>query len=69
MEHYWVIKNKDIRKFASKWTERKNIILSEEMQTQKDIHGMYTLISEHYPVQYDKVQDNHATIQRPQETS
>jgi hypothetical protein len=49
MEHYSAIKNKNIMKFSGKWTELKNIILSEEMQTQKDMHGMYPLISEHYP--------------------
>jgi hypothetical protein len=45
MEHYWAIKNKDILSFASKWMELGNIILSEITQTQKDLHGMYTLIS------------------------
>ena len=31
--------------FAGKWMELGNIILSERTQTQKDIHGMYSLIS------------------------
>jgi hypothetical protein len=31
--------------FADKWMELKNIILSEVTQTQKDKHGMYSLIS------------------------
>jgi hypothetical protein len=35
--------------FASKWMELKNIILCEITQTQKDMHGMYSLISEYYP--------------------
>ena len=31
--------------FAGKWMELENIILSEVTQTQKDMHGMYSLIS------------------------
>jgi hypothetical protein len=38
MEYYSAIKNKD------KWMELENIILSEVTQTQKDMHGMYSLI-------------------------
>ena len=45
MEYYSAIKNKDIVKFAGKWMELENIILSEVNQTQKDIHGMYSLLS------------------------
>ena len=45
MEYYSDIKNKDILTFASKWMELENIILSEVTQTQKDMHGMYSLIS------------------------
>ena len=32
-------------KFVGKWMELENIILSEVTQIQKDMHGMYTLIS------------------------
>ena len=32
-------------KFLGKWMELENIILSEVTQIQKDMHGMYTLIS------------------------
>ena len=39
------INTKDIMNFAGKWIELENIILSEVTQTQKDIHGMYSLIS------------------------
>jgi hypothetical protein len=39
MEYYSTIKN-----FAGKWMELENIILSEVTQTQKDMHGMYSLI-------------------------
>jgi hypothetical protein len=45
MEYYSAIKNKDIQSFAGKWMELENIILSEVTQTQKDMHGMYSLIS------------------------
>ena len=31
--------------FASKWIELENIILSEVTQTQKDMHGMFSLIN------------------------
>jgi hypothetical protein len=31
--------------FVGKLMELQNIILSEETQSQKDIHGMYSLIS------------------------
>jgi hypothetical protein len=32
-------------KFTGKWMELENIILSEVTQTQKDVRGMYSLIS------------------------
>ena len=32
-------------KFLGKWMEQENIILSELTQTQKDKHGMHSLIS------------------------
>ena len=38
-------KNNDILKFADKWMELENIILSEVTQTQKDNYYMYSLIS------------------------
>ena len=43
MEYYPAIKNEDILSFAGKWMELENIILSEVTQTQKDMHGMYSL--------------------------
>jgi hypothetical protein len=49
MEHYSAIKNEDILSFAGKWMELENIILSEVTQTQKDMYGMYSLISGYYP--------------------
>ena len=45
MKYYSTIKNKDIMNFAGKWMELENIILSEVTKTQKDMHGMCSLIS------------------------
>jgi hypothetical protein len=39
------IKNENILNFAGKWMELENVILSELTQTQKDMHGRYSLIS------------------------
>ena len=39
------MKNNDILKFAGKWMELEENILSEVTQTQKDKHGVYSLIS------------------------
>ena len=47
MEYYSVVKNNDILKFACKWMELEENILSEITQIQKDKHGMYSLISEY----------------------
>ena len=46
-EYYSAVKkDNDILKFASKWIElEKKNILSEVTQTQKDEHGMYSLIN------------------------
>jgi hypothetical protein len=49
MKYYSAIKNKDILTFAGKWTDLENIILSEVVQTQKDMHGMCSLISGYLP--------------------
>ena len=45
MEYYSAIKNEDILSFAGKWMELENIILSEVTHTQKNIHGIYSLIN------------------------
>jgi hypothetical protein len=45
MKYDSAIKKEDILSFAGKWMELENIILSEVTQTQKDMHGMYSLIS------------------------
>jgi hypothetical protein len=49
MEYYSANKNEDILSFAGKLMELENIILSEVTQTQKGIHGIYSLINGHYP--------------------
>jgi hypothetical protein len=45
MEYYSAIKKKGILSFAGKWMELENIILNEVTQTQKDVHGMYSIVS------------------------
>jgi len=45
MEYYSDIKNNDLMKFIGKWRELENIILSELSQSQKNTHGMHSLIS------------------------
>lgn len=42
-----LLKNSDIMKYAGKWMELEKIILNEVIQTEKDKHGMYSLISGH----------------------
>jgi hypothetical protein len=39
------IKFSAIMKLSGKWIEPEKIILSEVIQTQKDMHGFYSLIS------------------------
>ena len=45
MEYYSAIKNNEFMKSLGKWLELKNIILSEVTQSQKNTHGMQSLIS------------------------
>jgi hypothetical protein len=45
MEHYSAIKNNDFIKFLGKWIALENIILSEVIQSQKNTHGIHSLIS------------------------
>jgi len=45
IEYYSAIKNNDFMIFIGKWMELENIILSEVTQSQKNIHGMHSLIS------------------------
>jgi hypothetical protein len=46
MEYYSAIKNNEFMKVLGKWIELENI-LSEVTQSQKNIHSMYSLISEY----------------------
>ena len=45
MEYYSAIKNNEFMKFLGKWVELENVILSEATQSQKNTHGMHSLIS------------------------
>ena len=45
MKYYSPIKNNEFMKFAGKLMVLENIILSEVIQSQKNTHGMYSLIS------------------------
>ena len=45
MGYYSDIKNNEFMKFLGKWLELENIILSEVTHSQKNIHGMQSLIS------------------------
>jgi hypothetical protein len=49
MEYYSEIKNNEFTKFLGKWMYLENIILSEVTQSQKNTHGMHSLISRYYP--------------------
>ena len=55
------IKNNEFMKFLGKWVELENIIFSEVTQSQKNIHGMYSLIS-------PEAQNTQDTIHKPHET-
>jgi hypothetical protein len=45
MECFPTIKNNEFLKFLAKWMELEIIILSEATQSQKNTHGMGSLIS------------------------
>ena len=47
MEYYSAIRNNEFTKFLGKWFDLENIILSEVTQSQKNTHGMQSLISGH----------------------
>jgi hypothetical protein len=51
-------------KFLGKWMDLEAIILSEVTQSQKNTHGMYSLIRGYYP----DAQNSQDTIHRPHET-
>jgi hypothetical protein len=45
MGYYSAIKNNGFMKFTGKWMELKNIILSDVTQSQKNTHGMHSMMS------------------------
>ena len=47
MEHHSAINNEGILSFSGKLMELENVILSNVTQTQKVMHGMYSLISDY----------------------
>jgi hypothetical protein len=47
--YYSDIKNNEFMKFLGKWMELENIILSKVTQSQKNTHGIHSLISGYYP--------------------
>jgi hypothetical protein len=45
MEYYSAIRNNEFMKFLGKWMHLEDITLSEVTQSQKNTHGMHSLIS------------------------
>ena len=45
IEYYLVIENQDIMNFEGKWVKVETIILSDVTLSQKDMPGIYSLIS------------------------
>jgi hypothetical protein len=45
MEYYSAIQNNVFMKFLGKWMELENMILRKVTQSQKNTHGMHSLIS------------------------
>jgi hypothetical protein len=45
MKYYSAIKKNEFMKFLGKWMDMEGIILSELTQSQKNLNGMYSLIS------------------------
>jgi hypothetical protein len=66
MEYYSAIINNEFMKFLGKWMELENIILSEVTQSQKNTHGMNSLISGYYP-EAQNIQDTIYRLHEAQE--
>ena len=47
MEYYLAIKNNEFLKFLGKWMELESVILREITQSQRNAHGIHSLISRH----------------------
>ena len=45
MAYYSAIKNNEFMKFLDKWMDQEVIILNEVTESQKNTHGMHSLIS------------------------
>jgi hypothetical protein len=45
MKYYSAIKNDEFMKFLGKWMKLETIILNEITQSQKNTHGIYSMIS------------------------
>jgi hypothetical protein len=45
MEDYSAIKKSEFMQFLDKWIDLEDIILSDIMQSQKNTHGIHSLIS------------------------
>ena len=45
MAYYSAIKNNEFMKFLGKWMHLEDVILSEVTQSEKNTHGMHSLIS------------------------
>jgi hypothetical protein len=45
MEYYSAIKNNEFMKFLGRWIEPEHIVLSEVTQSQKNTHGIHSLIN------------------------
>ena len=62
MEYNSAIKNNYFMKFADKLMDLENTILNEVTQSQKNTHGMYSLISRYYPKSSEYTRYNSQTI-------
>ena len=45
MEYYSAVKKNEFMKFLGKWMDLEGIILTEVMQSPKNLHDIYSLIS------------------------
>ena len=61
------ITNNDSKKFADKWMKLENIILSVVTHSQKNTHGMYSLINGYW-LRSPEAQNTQDAIHKPHET-
>ena len=67
MESYLAIKNNEFMTFLGKRMELENIILGEVTQSQKNTHGMHSLISRYYPRSCNKHDPTHRSNEAQEE--